>query len=59
MKIQMKTEVGPFEGTPTAAQLASALALLPGEAFVRLDSWDSQRDGAGWRLHAHWAEDRR
>lgn len=58
MKIQMNTEVGPFEGAPTAAQLTDVLGRLPGEAFVRLETWDSQRDGDGWRLKAHWTEQR-
>lgn len=58
MKIQMATEVGPFDGTPRAEQLLAALALLPGEAFVTVESWDSQRDGSGWRIKARWAEER-
>lgn len=58
MKIHMKTEVGPFEGSPTAGGVAAALVFLPDDAFVSLEVWDSQRDGAGWRVKAHWSEDR-
>lgn len=58
MKIQMTTEVGPFEGMPRAAQLIAALALLPDDAFVTVEVWDSQRDGSGWRVRSRWTEER-
>ena len=58
MKIQMATEVGPFEGTPTAGTLVEALSVLPPEAYANIESWDSQRDGAGWRIKARWTEER-
>lgn len=58
MKVQMNTEVGPFEGSPTVDQLIDALALLPGDASVRIETWDSQIDGAGWRIKGNWTEER-
>lgn len=58
MKIQMNTEVGPFEGEPKAGELAAALALIPADAYARIETWDSQRDGSGWRIKARWMEER-
>lgn len=58
MNINLKTEIGPFDGSPTAGDLLEALAHLPAGAFVTLEQWDSQMDGAGWRIKAHWTETR-
>lgn len=57
MRVQMTTTVT-GENMPTAGVLAEALGVLPPEASVRLETWDSQRDGAGWRITASWAEER-
>lgn len=58
MKIRMTTELGPFEGEPTAGNLCAALASLPRGAFVDVTQWSSQHEGTGWRVKASWAEER-
>lgn len=58
MQIKMSTEIGPFDGPLTAGDLATALSPLPQHATVSVDTWDSQRDGEGWRIRAAWIEDR-
>lgn len=58
MQVKMSTEVGPFDGDMTAGQLAIALDALPSNARVSVETWDSQRDGSGWRVRAAWIEDR-
>lgn len=58
MRVQMKTEIGPFEGSPQAGELVAVLNALPAEASVRVETWASQRDGDGWRVHAAWEEER-
>jgi hypothetical protein len=57
MKVQMTTSIT-GEGMPTAGALLEAMSALPPEAFVRTEVWDSQRDGAGWRVSASWEEER-
>jgi hypothetical protein len=57
MKVQMTTSIT-GEGMPTAGALLVAMSALPPEAFVRTEVWDSQRDGAGWRVSASWEEER-
>lgn len=58
MKIKLNTEVGPFDGEPTVGQLIAALSGMPGSAYVHMETWDSQREGSGWRLRLNWEEDR-
>lgn len=58
MILHMNTEIGPFEGSPTAGALITALCPLPEGAHVTVETWDSQRDGTGWRIRARWTEER-
>ncbi|WP_166804636.1 hypothetical protein [Microbacterium sp. 3H14] len=58
MKINMTTELGPFEGTPTVGDLLDVLVDLPSRAFVDITMWDSQHEGSGWRVRANWSEER-
>lgn len=58
MQIKMSTEIGPFDGALTAGDLTTALSALPADATVDVQTWDSQRDGEGWRVRAAWIEDR-
>lgn len=58
MQIKMSTEIGPFGGDLTAGDLATAIGALPTHANVSVETWDSQRDGNGWRVRASWLEDR-
>ena len=58
MKVNMTSEVT-FDGERmTARAVAEAMLLFPGEAFVSIEEWDSQMDGSGWRVKAHWTEER-
>lgn len=58
MKVNLTSEAT-FNGQPmTAASVAAAMASFPPEAAVSIETWDSQRDGSGWRVRARWSEDR-
>lgn len=58
MKVNLTSEAT-FAGQPmTARAVASAMASFPPEAYVAIETWDSQRDGSGWRVKARWTEDR-
>jgi len=58
MEITLKTQLGPFQGTPTAGLLVETLSVLPSNAEVVVTCSDNQMDGASWRAEATWVEDR-
>lgn len=58
MKVTLRSEIGPFQGSPTVGALISALSAFPNVATVTVETWDSQMDGSGWRIKAHWQEER-
>lgn len=57
MKINLTSEAA-FNEPLTAGALQVALASFPPEAHIAVETWDSQRDGSGWRIKARWTEDR-
>lgn len=58
MKVNLTSEAT-FDKQPmTARAVAEAMASFPPEAYVSIETWDSQRDGSGWRVKARWVEDR-
>lgn len=58
MKVNVKTEIGPFDGTPKAKDLISTLSALPEEAYVNIQMQRSQREGDSWTITANWTEER-
>ena len=58
MKVNLTSEAT-FSGQPmTARAVSDAMASFPPEAHVSIETWDSQRDGSGWRVKARWTEER-
>jgi DNA primase len=58
MKVNLTSEAT-FDGIAmTARAVAESMASFPPEAYVTIETWDSQRDGSGWRVKARWTEDR-
>lgn len=58
MKVNLTSEAT-FDGLPlTARALRDAMGAFPEEAYVTIETWDSQREGSGWRVKARWTEDR-
>lgn len=58
MKVNLTSEAT-FDGQPmTPRAVTEAMASFPPDAYVSIETWDSQRDGSGWRVKARWTEDR-
>ena len=58
MKVNLTSEAT-FDRQPmTARSVTKAMESFPPDASVSIETWDSQRDGSGWRVKARWTEER-
>lgn len=57
MRVNLTSEAT-FDGPMTARALGKVMASFPPDALVSIEEWNSQRDGAGWRVKARWTEER-
>jgi hypothetical protein len=42
------------DGRMTAGEIAKALATIPGEATLKIETHSDQRDGDSWNIFAEW-----